>query len=115
MFTLVGCSSQPRQVSASLPLVQSQPSPIGDKIPTQYRKELEKVTATQIFHPKYKVVVGPFYLSSLGQDCRELSVTLPDGQQILRVACAESKQYPEQVRAWYLVPNIIQTSSSIQL
>lgn len=116
VFALTGCSNSPRQVKASVPLVQSQVLTIGDKIPTQYRSQLENSRTEAIFHPRYQIEVGPFYTSSLGQECRTLLITpLDKGEQISRVACTEPKQYPEQVRVWSLIPNIVQSSSIIQL
>lgn len=116
VFTLTGCSSPPRQVKASVPLVQNQVSAIGDKIPTQYRSQLENSVTQAISHPKYQIEVGSFYTSSLGQECRALLIAPSESdEQVSRVACTEPKQYPDQIRVWYLIPNIVQSSSIIQL
>lgn len=115
LLLLAGCSSQPRQVSANLPLVQPYIQPIGAKVPALYRQDLENPLNQQISHPHYQIKMGPFYTSSLGNECRELTILNAHNEKFIRVACAEAKQYDGQIRAWYLVPNIVQSSSSIQL
>ncbi len=116
---IVGCSSQPRHVSATLPLVQHKSEPVGKSIPAMYRSGLEDSNSTRLQHTRYQILLGPLYTSALGLDCRELAITEPSSgsrsEPISRVACSEKKQYDQQVRAWYLMPNIIQTSTSVKL
>lgn len=112
---LSGCSSQPRQVEATIPLVDASNAAVGTKLPTQFRNQLEDSQLKALRHKEYTIHVGAFYTSSLGQDCRGLTIYTLEGEKNQRVACTEPKQYPEQVRAWYLVPNIVQSATSIQL
>ncbi|USD41325.1 hypothetical protein J4N42_00910 [Vibrio sp. SCSIO 43135] len=112
---LAGCSSQPRHVEASLPLVAASIESVGTKVPASYRQDLEDMYKTELIHDKYHISLGPFYISSLGNECRELTIEEPEQGKTTRVVCAEKKQYEDQIRAWYLVPDIIQSSSSIQL
>lgn len=112
---LTACSSAPRQVQASLPLVEASVQPLGQKLPAKYRAQLEQAASTRLDNSDYSIQLGTQYTSSLGQDCRDLTIFEASGDKTLRVACAEKKQYPEQVRAWYLIPNIVQHSSSIKL
>lgn len=112
---LVGCSSQPRQVEASLPLVKQQIIPIGKKLPAKYRQQLEDHSTKWLIHKDYDIEMGAFYTSSLGNDCRKLNVRTIEKVTVQRIACAEKSQYEGQVRAWYLVPDIVQSATSIQL
>lgn len=115
MLGLTACSSAPRQVQASLPLVAATIQPLGQKLPAKYRSQLEQADSTQLDNSDYSIQLGARYTSSLGQDCRDLTIYDQAGDKSQRVACAEKKQYPEQIRAWYLVPNIVQHASSIKL
>ncbi|PMH45939.1 hypothetical protein BCU68_09085 [Vibrio sp. 10N.286.49.B3] len=128
---LVGCSSQPRQVEASLPLVQPSTQPLGIQVPQQYSQDLEDGRKVDLIHPEYRIQMGPLYTSSLGHTCRELtfakvnavSMTAHGSEQgpSIRVACTNQQLTTIPAsdelleRAWFLVPNIIQSSSSVQL
>ncbi|UUM30038.1 hypothetical protein [Vibrio japonicus] len=115
VVSLTACSSSPRHVEAQVPLVKEQFESIGSKLSAKYRAQLENAQQRVLFHQEYQVELGGFYISSLGQDCRNLIIQNIDGVKSQRVACAEPKQYPEQIRTWYLIPNIIQSASPIQL
>tara|TARA_Y100001956_G_scaffold5226_1_gene4697 strand:+ start:30222 stop:30599 length:378 start_codon:yes stop_codon:yes gene_type:complete len=111
---LAGCTTKPREVEASLPLVNSLLLPIGEKIPEQYQSELNNPNFSDLEHNKYTIKVGPIYSSGLGNQCRQLFIE-GDGQQgEQRVVCSYTTN-EDNVSAWYLVPNIVQSATSIQL
>ncbi len=112
---LSGCSSQPRLVKADIPLVEKNNLIIGTPISDSYRHTLEQPNSVSLSHPNYQIQLGPIYTSSLGQDCRELSIRMSNDTRSQRVVCAQKQQNKNQARTWYLVPNIIQPSASIQL
>ncbi len=114
-LALSGCSSQPRLVKADIPLVEQGNTIVGTPVSPSYQSTLEQPNSVSLTHPKYQVQLGPIYTSSLGQDCRELTVHMPNDKRSLRVVCAQKQQDKNQARTWYLVPDIIQPSASIQL
>lgn len=115
LLGLTACSSAPRQVTASVPLVLTAAKPIGQKLPAKYSAELENSENAQLNHPDYSIQLGPFYTSSLGRDCRDLTIHDQAGDKSLRVVCAEKQPSSDQSRDWYLIPNIVQHASSIKL
>lgn len=113
---LGGCSNKPREVEASVELVNNAMKPVGIKLPEQYQQTLDTPSSTTLPHGDYYIELGPNYSSSLGNQCRQLFIHKKDQQTEQRVACANSEQQQEeQVNAWYLVPNIVQSATSIQL
>lgn len=110
-----GCARNVRIVKAEVPLVEEVVAPVGEKVPAIHIDSLESDSATQLYHSDYKIKLGMAYLSALGRECRVLSISQNDETKVQRVACAYSKLYEKQTRAWYLVPNIVQSTSSIQL
>lgn len=109
---LTGCSNQPRHVEASLPLVKNNITPIGDKLPEKYINLLEDQFSHSLNHSVHNIYLSPMYTSSLGNDCRELNIETSNGTTSKRIACAGKIQHKGQVRSWYLVPDIVQSSSS---
>lgn len=112
---LLGCSNQPRHVEASMPLVTKNIAPIGDRLPEKYQNILEDRFSDSLNHSVHNIHLSPMYTSSLGNDCRELHIQTPNGLTSKRIVCAEKKQHKNQVRAWYVIPDIVHSSSSSQL
>ena len=115
ILLLNGCSSSPREVKASIALVENKSVLLGKKISAKYRNDLESSMITTIHHNQYHISVGPFFTSSLGQDCRSLNIVDMQRQTSLRVVCAEKKQYIEQVRVWSLMPDVVRTEQDLEL
>ncbi|MGL6260688.1 hypothetical protein [Vibrio sp. WXL210] len=120
---LSACSSQPRQVQASLPLVSEQLAPIGTPISSQYWSSLNIEYATSISHPQYTILAQPSYTSALGITCRTLSIT-PLAElnsisttPITRTACQQTTQDEngKSTTGWFLVQDIVENSSAVEI
>lgn len=111
---LSACSSKPRLVTASTPLVmESTQSISGTKIPKNYWFQLDQPFTSELNHPEYKIVLKPPYVSAMGNECRELLIT-GHYQSSVRVACSHTNTLSEQ-HEWYLMPALDSTSSNISL
>ena len=112
---LSGCSSAPRQVNATVPLVPVVVQPVGQVVEQKYYALLNDSLTTKLPHSDYSIQVGPYFLSSLGKQCRSLNIHDNDGNKQQRVVCLESGVDNANSSSWYLVPNIVQSSSSMEL
>ena len=117
-FAITGCTSKPREVSASLPLVTfSQEKPNKKEIPTQYWSTLSDSQQTTLQHEKYKVEMSELYTSALGETCRELKITDNQNKQASRIACEipfmNADNQPD--KAWFIEKEIIESSAYIEL
>jgi hypothetical protein len=115
---IAGCTSRPREVVASLPLVSpSQQKPTAQEIPEQYWPDLANAATTSLIHEKYQIIVSPLYVSALGQPCRELSITGLNTPETKRVACeiAFINDDKQQDKAWFLAPQIIESTRYVEL
>ncbi|WP_182028190.1 hypothetical protein [Vibrio sp. B1FLJ16] len=113
-FLLSACSSKPRLVTASTPLVAASAQSLsGTKIPENYWSQLEQTYSSVLAHPQYKIVLKPSYVSALGNECRELLITGQHHSNV-RVACVYIDAVSEQ-REWYLMPTLDYKTSDISL
>lgn len=118
VILLAGCTSKPREVVASLPLVSaSQQKPTAEQIPEKYWVQLANTNTTNIIHEKYQITVSPLYISALGLPCRELSITNTDLAESKRIACEVSfmNDKNQQDKAWFLEPQIIESTRYVEL
>ncbi len=116
--SLSACSSQPRQVTASIPLVASiQEKPNKKEIPAQYWAALSDTTKNQLQHNKYQVHLGALYTSALGSLCRELTIIDDMAKVEKRVACLTSfiNKQNEKEKAWFLEKEIIESTGYVEL
>jgi hypothetical protein len=108
---LQGCSTPPRKVTASVPLVAASSNPQASQtgIPELYWASLSDPATTTLAINDYQVNVGPIYVSALSQHCRNLDI-IDTAHQLSskRVACETAAQ-----GEWYLGTDI--THSSIEL
>ncbi len=111
-FLLSACSSKPRLVIASTPLVlESSQFSYGTKIPPIYWPQLDQTYNSVLNHPQYKIVLKPPYVSALGNDCRELLIAGQE-QSHVRIACVYTNTTSEQ-REWRLMPALDSNTSNI--
>lgn len=123
VLLLSACSSQPRQVQASLPLVSEQFAPIGSPISSQYWSSLNIENTTSIPHPQYSILAQPSYTSALGITCRTLSITplaelnSVSTTPITRTACQQMTQDEngKLIPGWFLVKDIVENSSAVEI
>lgn len=111
---LSACTSKPRLVTASMPLVlESAKSLPGTKIPQTYGAQLDQPYTSVVSHSQYDIMVKPTYVSALGNECRELLIREQD-QSHVRIACVYIDTISEQ-REWRLMPALDSNTSTISL
>jgi len=115
---IVGCSNKPREVNASLPLVEPTTKTVtGKAIPEKYWSKLSAGSASTLKHDKYQITLSSLYISALGNKCRELTLVDQNKVEMKRVACQLSliNANNEPYKAWFLEKQIIETSSYVEL
>ncbi|QIA64466.1 hypothetical protein GT360_13630 [Vibrio astriarenae] len=121
---LLGCTSQPRQVDASLPLVNLNQAPVGEVIDTKYWSQLDSDMYTSLSHSEFDIQLEPAYLSALGLTCRVLTIqNLTSNAHynqvnapVKRIACKQPRQIEGVVeQGWYLINNTVETSTVVEI
>ncbi len=113
-FLLSACSSKPRTVTASTPLVaESTQALSGTKIPENYWPQLNQAYTSELTHSEYQISLKPPYVSALGNECRELLITGNDQSQA-RIACEYTNTASGQPE-WRLMPMLESNTSNISL
>lgn len=118
LITLAGCTSKPREVTASIPLVStSQEKPNKKEIPSQYWAFLSDSKQTGFAHDKYQVQLAELYTSALGLTCRQLTLIDKENNEERRTACEISfvNQNNQQDKAWFLEKQIIESRNYVEL
>ena len=122
VLLLPGCTSKPREVTASIPLVaSSQERPNKQEVPTKYWSSLSNPAETNVQHDKYNIQLAKLYISALGHICRELSIV--DKSQSSthdferRTACEISYKTKDNQaeKAWFLEKQIIESRVYVEL
>ncbi|MEZ9657998.1 MULTISPECIES: hypothetical protein [unclassified Vibrio] len=114
---LFGCASKPREVTASLPLVEAAEVQLGESIPQQYWSELNNPNQTSLTHNDYNIRLSSPYSSGLGYQCRVLEVeTISEGKRN-RIACASISKNADgsETKSWYLAPSIVEAATVIKI
>lgn len=100
------CAHEPKQVTASRPLVSQSDSAALQAMPSQLQQSLNTLpqgaalsTSTATF------ILGQRYVSALGRECVELLFDSYQGHPQRSVACKMAEQ-------WYLIPQLEQASIS---
>lgn len=115
---ITGCTSKPREVTASVPLVSySQGKSNKQEIPSQYWSVLSDPQQTHLQHEKYQIKMDNLYISALDLVCRELIVVDKKNKLENRVACESSfiDEHNKQNKVWFLENQIIESSSYVEL
>lgn len=115
---IAGCSNKPREVNASIPLVNASTQTItGKAIPEKYWSSLSSAGISTLTHDKYQITLSPFYTSALGHPCRELTLIDKNNIETKRIACELSltNANNQLYKAWFLEKQIIETSSYVEL
>lgn len=115
---IAGCTSKPREVSASIPLVtMSQEKPNKKEIPSKYWAVLSDAKKSSFEHDNYQVKLAALYTSALGMLCRQLTLIDKKNKEERLVACEATYLTPEkqQKKAWFLEKKIIESSIYVEL
>lgn len=120
LLSLGGCSNAPREVTASVKLVEPSNKLVGDEFSPKHGEALEHgIKGATISDSGLNIRLGARFTSALGLDCREITVEPSDSAHKngnapqRRVACAGQKQKDDQERVWYLISNIHQSSTNL--
>ena len=122
VLTLSACTSKPREVTASIPLVtSSQEKPNKQEVPSKYWRSLSDPIQTNVEHDKYNIQLSELYISALGQVCRELTIlnksqkTTPAQER--RTACEATYITKDNhaEKAWFLEKQIIESRVYVEL
>ena len=122
VMTLSACTSKPREVTASIPLVtSSQEKPNKQEVPVRYWSPLSDPAETSVEHNKYDIQLSKIYISALGHICRELSIvdkSKASTQDLeRRIACEISYKTEgnQAENAWFLEKQIIESRVYVEL
>lgn len=118
LLLLSACTSGPRQVNASLPLVTSSlEKPDKEVIPNQYWSTLSDDSQSRLIHDQYQISLGEIYISALGGACRELVLKDKNNEIKKRIACENYfiNEKNQEDKAWFLEKVIIESSSFVEL
>jgi hypothetical protein len=113
---LSACSSQPRQVQATIPLVP--PKAIsGQEIGQQHWQALESNETSLIDHQGQRILVGEKFTSALGLTCRKLTVTEDNQPPSERIACAQmtTDEQGQSVSQWFLTKQIVHSATAVEI
>lgn len=118
ILLLAGCTSKPREVNASVPLVTfSQEKPNKELVPARYWQALSDPSQLVLPHSQYTIYLGELYTSALGEACRELTITDKTQAMKRRIVCETSflNAQNEQQTAWFLENEIIESTRHFEL
>ena len=122
VLTLTACTSKPREVTASIPLVtSSQEKPNKQEVPSKYWRFLSDPVQTTVEHDKYNIQLSRFYVSALGQICRELTILNKNQKnshaQERRTACEGTYITigNQTEKSWFLEKQIIESRVYVEL
>ncbi|MEL0660273.1 hypothetical protein V6255_14135 [Psychromonas arctica] len=117
VLALTACTSKPREVHASIPLVSSnEAKPDQTILPANFSSILSNPSSTQLTHGQYDVTVMPTYVSALGYPCRKLIFSASNVQPKKRIACEITyKENDKLAKSWFLENAIIESDDNIAL
>lgn len=118
LLLLSACTSKPREVYASIPLVSSnEAKPSKKEIPEQFKEDLIEPSTTVLNHDKYEINLSELYISAMGYPCRELVITEDKAEPKRRIACEipYKDENDKLVKSWFLEKAIIESSSYVDL
>lgn len=122
VLTLSACTSKPREVTASIPLVtSSQEKPNKQEVPSKYWRFLSDPIQTNVEHDRYNIQLSELYVSALGQVCRELTLLnknpITSHAQERRTACEATyiTKDNQAKKVWFLEKQIIESRVYVEL
>jgi hypothetical protein len=108
---LTGCVNPPREVRASMPLVDKKVNMLavqGNEVPLFYWQYLSNPNQTSVTRNKFHYQLSTIYTSALTVLCRKIMLSGVEGiSSQSRIVCTNSShQDLTELSAWYLVPDI---------
>lgn len=101
---MAGCATEPKQVEASRPLVNSSASNEHQPMPADMQQALNTLPqGAALSTNSVTFILGQRYVSALGSECIELLLNSDQTHAQRSVACKIAEQ-------WYLIPQLEQAS-----
>ncbi|AGH81028.1 hypothetical protein PCNPT3_05430 [Psychromonas sp. CNPT3] len=118
LLTLSACTSGPRIVRASLPLVSASIiPPYKQEIPEKYWVILSDSRQSNVLLESQKVALNDIYISALGQSCRTLIFESKNKMTKKRIACENSffDKKNKEKKGWFLEKMIVDSTRYVEL
>ncbi|WPC74275.1 hypothetical protein [Vibrio porteresiae] len=116
---LSGCSSPPRKIEASVPLVEASAGmdSLGQQLPLIFWKQFATQESASISDSEYTIFASKPYISALDMLCRNLIINdVNKNTRSQRVACSQVSQYElTELSPWYLMRDIKNPMSDLKL
>jgi len=111
LLAVVGCSSAPREVDASIALVPHNSAVLlGEKVPFSIGKYLSQSVMQTIAYNDYTIEISAIYKSALGFDCTNLIFKTKLNENITKTACQNKKS-----DTWLLIKSINTNDKQVKL
>lgn len=100
----IGCAYEPKQVTASRPLVSQSDAATLKPMPNQLQQSLNTLPrGATLSTNSTTFTLGQRYVSALGRECVELFLSSYQGHSQRSITCKIAEQ-------WYLIPQLEQAS-----
>ncbi|WP_342639148.1 hypothetical protein [Vibrio metschnikovii] len=115
---LTACSNQPRQVKASLPLIDSQSSIIGEPLSISLNQRLNNIPPHSVDFDDLSLSFSAVYHSALGYPCRQIQLHHSESPTN-RVVClikdgSQSAEHDSQsASGWLLMPSVTNVDADL--
>lgn len=116
VLLLSACSSQPRQVQATIPLVPPK-AIVGSPIAQQYWDALALPSTKVIERQEQDIQVSEMFTSALGLTCRKLTVFSDTQPPSERVACSQPivDEQGQEHEQWILTKPIVHSATAVEI
>ncbi|MGJ8581282.1 MAG: hypothetical protein ACSHWR_03090 [Psychromonas sp.] len=117
MLTLAACTSKPREVYATIPLVTANDmKPNKKQLPTTFVSALNNPAATSLTYNQYNITIASTYVSALGYPCRQMIFNETNKVSKTRIACEiPYKENDTLMKSWFLEHAITEADNNIDL
>jgi len=117
VLTLAACTSKPREVYATIPLVTAnEAKPNKQELPPTFVSALSNPAAASLTYNQYNISIAPIYVSALGNSCRQMIFNESNKASKTRIACEiPYKENDKLVKSWFLEHAITEADNNINL
>jgi len=117
LLTLAACTSKPREVYATIPLVTANDvKPNKKQLPPTFVSALSNPAARALTYKQYKITIAPTYVSALGHSCRQIVFNESNQASKTRIACEiPYKENDTLTKSWFLEHAITEADNNIDL
>ncbi|MDN2664404.1 hypothetical protein [Psychromonas sp. 14N.309.X.WAT.B.A12] len=117
VLTLAACTSKPREVYATIPLVTaSDVKPNKQALPPTFVSALNNPASTALTYKQYSITIAPTYVSALSYSCRQMIFNESNQASKTRIACEiPYKENDKLMKSWFLEHAITEADNNIDL